>query len=401
MYAGATASGRQERRKFGTQMTRQGVGAAQMTVPAQVGDEGGNVGEGSGGGEDSGGEDSGGEEGGSEDSGGEEGGSEGSGGEGGGGDRDDGGAAPPCLPVRLGFALSLQTNNVLAFAGWDAHGGELPYRRLHTDVGIERPRAMRAWWGSRPGLRLGGGGGRSAPAVQPAGGPSVRQLDLPDRLSEGHGTDGERGQLLTGRAFESQQGEEHGPGGARDAHGSTEGRDDQAGAGPGQRARAGFEALRELALGSIEAGRLGLMRLFTGEHAAAGHAGAATAQEQVELEEDEAQAVQDGDGQQQQRGDGDGGGDEEHERDDLHWSEGAEERQHDIERARDEREDLQVGEGGVTERNAARDEVAGGRWIGSGAGFSWGEDSLRGGSGGFGHRFAAAWARLRAAFGDG
>ena len=78
-----------------------------------------------------------------------------------------------------------------------------------------------------------------------------------------------------------------------------------------------------------------------------------------------------------------------------------EERQHDIERARDERENLQVGEGGVTERNAARDEVAGGRWIGSGAGFSWGEDSLRGGSGGFGHRFAAAWARLRAAFGDG
>ena len=57
-------------------------------------------------------------------------------------------------------------------------------------------------------------------------------------------------------------------------------------------------------------------------------------QEQVELEEDEAQSVQDGDGQQQQRGDGDGGGDEEHERDDLHWSEGAEERQHDIERAR-------------------------------------------------------------------
>ena len=143
------------------------------------------------------------------------------------------------------------------------------------------------------------------------------------------------------------------------------------------------------------------MRLFTGEHAAAGHAGAATVQEQVELEENEAQAVQDGDGQQQQRGDGDGGGDEEHERDDLHWSEGAEERQHDIERARDERENLHGGEGGVTERNAARDEVAGGRWSGSGAGFSWGEDSLRGGSGGFGHRFAAAWARLRAAFGDG
>ena len=282
-------------------------------------------------GEGNGGESSGG----GEDSGGEGGGSEGCGGEGSGGDRDDGGVAPQCLPVRL-----------LAFAGWDAHGGELPYRRLHTDVGIERPRAMRAWWGSRPGLRLGGGGGRSAPAVQPAGGPSVRQLDLPDRLSEGHGTDGERGQLLTGRAFESQQGEEHGPGGARDAHGSTEGRDDQAGAGPGQRARAGFGALRELALGSIEAGRLGLMRLFTGEHAAAGHAGAATVQEQVELEEDEAQAVQDGDGQQQQRGDGHGGGDEEHERDDLHWSEGAEERQHDIERARDERENLQVGEGG-------------------------------------------------------
>ena len=52
-------------------------------------------------------------------------------------------------------------------------------------------------------------------------------------------------------------------------------------------------------------------------------------------------------------------------------------------------------------RNVAEDEMAGGRWSGSGGGFSWGEDSLWGGSGGFGHRFAAAWARLRAAFGDG
>ena len=90
-----------------------------------------------------------------------------------------------------------------------------------------------------------------------------------------------------------------------------------------------------------------------------GGRGADGQEEVVELEQDEAQAVQDGDGQQQRRGDGDGGGDEEHERDDLHWSEGAEERQHDILRAREERENGQVGEGGVTERNAARDEVAG------------------------------------------
>ena len=68
--------------------------------------------------------------------------------------------------------------------------------------------------------------------------------------------------------------------------------------------------------------------------------------------------MQDGDWQQQQRSDDDGGGDEKHERDDLHWSE---ERRSDstTSSVRDERENLQVGEGGVTERNAARDEVAG------------------------------------------
>ena len=53
-----------------------------------------------------------------------------------------------------------------AFAGWNAQGGELPYRRLHT--GVVKPRARRAWWG-------GGAGG----PVLPAGAGSARQLNLP------------------------------------------------------------------------------------------------------------------------------------------------------------------------------------------------------------------------------
>ena len=48
-------------------------------------------------------------------------------------DGDNGGAAPPSLPARP-----------WAFAGWDAHGGEAPYRRLHAD-GVVRPRPVRAW----------------------------------------------------------------------------------------------------------------------------------------------------------------------------------------------------------------------------------------------------------------
>eukprot|EP00964_Phaeocystis_antarctica_P027435 scaffold15486_cov60-Phaeocystis_antarctica.AAC.1 len=49
------------------------------------------------------------------------------------GDGDDGGAAPPSLPAT-------------AFAGYDVHRGELPFRRLHAE-GVVRPRARRALWG--------------------------------------------------------------------------------------------------------------------------------------------------------------------------------------------------------------------------------------------------------------
>ena len=86
-------------------------------------------------------------------------------------DGDDGGAAPSCLPARP-----------WAIAGW-ADGEEL-YRRLHAD-GVVRPRALRAWWGAGLGLRSGGSGGCGAPLL-PAGGRSVRQLDLPDRMSARH-----------------------------------------------------------------------------------------------------------------------------------------------------------------------------------------------------------------------
>lgn len=59
---------------------------------------------------------------------------------------------------------------------------------------------------------------------------------------------------------------------------------------------------------------------------------------------------------------------------------------------------VQPGEGEGTGRDAGSDEMAGGRRSGSGAVLSWGGDRLRGSSGGLGGIFAAAWARLRAAF---
>ena len=46
-----------------------------------------------------------------------------------------------------------------AFAGWDAQGGELPYRRLLGDElagDAVRPRPRRAWWGAGLGRRSGG-----------------------------------------------------------------------------------------------------------------------------------------------------------------------------------------------------------------------------------------------------
>ena len=50
---------------------------------------------------------------------------------------------------------------VWAFAGWDAQGRELPYRRLRSEEGLVRPRALRAsaWAGRGVQVRGGGGGG--------------------------------------------------------------------------------------------------------------------------------------------------------------------------------------------------------------------------------------------------
>ena len=70
------------------------------------------------------------------------------------------------MPLRLALACQRPT----AFAGYDVHHGELPFRRLHAD-GVVRPRARRAWWGHGPGLGPG-----SAPVLQPAGDRSARQL---------------------------------------------------------------------------------------------------------------------------------------------------------------------------------------------------------------------------------
>ena len=219
------------------------------------------------------------------------------GGEGSRGDGDDGGAAPPSLPAT-------------AFAGYDVHRGELPFRRLHAE-GVVRPRARRAWWGYGPGLGSGGGGaplmpagGRSARQLA-AGGRSARALDLPDRFSVGHIVDSEHEWRAHDRACEPQLGleRERGQGGA-----------DEAGAGPGQRARALWMGLCEAAVDRLEAGGLELARLVTGGRAGARHAAVPEQVQQEELEHDEAQAeqVDEWQQQQQQRG-GDGGVEEQEE----------------------------------------------------------------------------------------
>ena len=154
-----------------------------------------------------------------------------------------------------------------------------------------RPRARRAWWGAGLGLRSGGSGGCGAPLL-PAGGRSVRQLDLPDRLSARHRIVSEHdGELGHGGADEP---------GARAAS--------QLEAGAGQRVRALWMGLRAAAVGRLAAGRLEIARLVTGGRATARHAVTPEAPEQEELEHDEAQAekVDEWQQQQQQRSGDDG-----------------------------------------------------------------------------------------------
>jgi len=97
-------------------------------------------------------------------------------------DGEDGGFAPPSLPARP-----------WTLAGWDAPGGEAPYRRLHTD-GVVRPTPVRAWWGTGLGLHTGDSGGGGAPSLL-VGGRSARQLDLSDRCSVGYFSEQERRSL--------------------------------------------------------------------------------------------------------------------------------------------------------------------------------------------------------------
>ena len=72
-----------------------------------------------------------------------------------------------------------------AFAGLDAQGGELPYRRLHGDElagDVVRPRPRRAWWGAGLGRRSGGDWDGGAPPL-PAGSRCATQLDRPDGMA--------------------------------------------------------------------------------------------------------------------------------------------------------------------------------------------------------------------------
>ena len=74
-----------------------------------------------------------------------------------------------------------------AFAGWDAQGGELPYRRLHGDElagDVVRPRPWRAWGGTELGGRSGGAGTamiRRCLQVVAARPSSIGQTGWPDR----------------------------------------------------------------------------------------------------------------------------------------------------------------------------------------------------------------------------
>ena len=72
-----------------------------------------------------------------------------------------------------------------AFAGWDAQGGELPYRRLHGDElagDVVRPRPWRAWGGTELGGLSGGGWDGDAPPL-PAGSRCATLLDRTDRMA--------------------------------------------------------------------------------------------------------------------------------------------------------------------------------------------------------------------------
>ena len=170
---------------------------------------------------------------------------------------------------------------------------------------------MRAWWGTGLGLHTGDSGGGGGAPLLPAGDRSARQLDLSDRFSVEHIVDSEHD-----RACETRLGleRERGQGGADEAGGGAANQL-EAGAGPGQLARALWMGLRKAAVDRLAAGRLELARLVTGGRAGARHAAVPEQVQQLELDQDEAQA-EPGDEwqqqQQQQRG-GDGGDEEQEE----------------------------------------------------------------------------------------
>ena len=117
-----------------------------------------------------------------------------SGGEGGGGDEDAGDdAVRRQLPRR---------REVLAFAGWGADGGELPYRRLYMHEGVVRPRALRA-------PRFDGWAMHGTPAEQVPTFSFVRRLDLMDAHPLEDDVD-MPGQEVHARACEVQRGQGRG-----------------------------------------------------------------------------------------------------------------------------------------------------------------------------------------------
>ena len=136
-------------------------------------------------------------------------GGDGQGGGGAGGGGTDGGGASRGGGAGSGGGSDLRegrTEAVWAFAGWGEGGRELPYRRLQSEGGVVRPRALRARARTvQCGVHVGGGqgvGGACAPAS--GGGASlVRRLELPLlRAGGGGGVGDARGGAWAGGACE-------------------------------------------------------------------------------------------------------------------------------------------------------------------------------------------------------
>jgi hypothetical protein len=223
----------------------------------------------------------------------------------------------------------------------------------------------------------------------------------------------------------------------------------------------GWRALCNAAKGRFGAGSLGTVRLLTGARAGAASAAAASAAEQqlepaalghvhaqrdaeeqqcdgdgggdeqqerverqqsrtepdstaghVELGRVDEQVLQDGEWQQQQQLVRGGGGDDEEDEDEEQPASGAEERGHaeeaDAEAGALTWQELFSGWGGIMRRGVGALVGGLGRIRGlvgvgeaGGTGGTEGEADAFGGREGLVHRFAAAWVRVRAAFGDG